>query len=83
MDAIYGYADGMDITRIATARAYVANGTGRLVRESARLSLAELAAQVGVHRSAVWRWEHGDRMPRGEAAEAYADVIERLLGRRS
>ena len=50
----------------------------RLLRERAGLSQYELAAAIGVSRPAVTRWEAGQRSPRGDLAERYADALDRL-----
>jgi transcriptional regulator with XRE-family HTH domain len=50
----------------------------RLIRQSAGISLADVADALGVTRSAVSRWETGDREPRDASVEAYADLLARL-----
>ncbi len=50
----------------------------RLIRERAALSQSELAEVLGVHASAVCRWESGARQPRGDLMEAYAGLLRRL-----
>lgn len=52
----------------------------RLLREQAGLSQADLAATLDVTRTAVTRWELGQRSPRGELAERYAAALDRLAG---
>jgi HTH-type transcriptional regulator/antitoxin MqsA len=50
----------------------------RLLRTRAGLSQSELADVLGVGRVAVTRWENGQRTPRGELAERYLALLERL-----
>jgi len=51
------------------------------MREDAGLSLSELAAAVQVHKVTIFRWEHGQRRPRGEAARRYLEVLDGLARR--
>jgi len=50
----------------------------RLLREAAELSLADIGVMVGATRSAVSRWERGERRPRGENRRRYAAVLADL-----
>ena len=50
----------------------------RLLREAVDLSLADIGGIVGVTRSAVSRWERGERRPRGENRRRYAAVLAHL-----
>lgn len=68
-----------DIVELARAKALVRSGAGRTVRQAAGLSLAEVGTALGVDPSTVYRWETGERHPRGERALAYADVLRRLM----
>jgi transcriptional regulator with XRE-family HTH domain len=69
---------------LARLRADMVSGRARKVREGARLSQAEAAEAVGVRQSRLADWESGRRSPRGDAAMAYAALLERLeeIGRR-
>lgn len=51
---------------------------GRAIRKRARVSQAEMAAELGVHVTTVQRWELGLRQPRGRFAARYAELL-RLL----
>jgi transcriptional regulator with XRE-family HTH domain len=53
-----------------------------MVRLSAGLSLSEVGEEVGASVSTVFRWENGERAPRGEAALRYGDLLEALAERR-
>jgi transcriptional regulator with XRE-family HTH domain len=50
----------------------------RALRESAGLSAAELATEIGVTRQAVANWERGLRTPRGKNLVDYVSVLEQL-----
>lgn len=71
------HVDPVDLARV---RRLVRSGAARAIRASAGVSLAELAGAVGpsVQPTTVWRWERGERMPRGELAVAYLAVLDRL-----
>ena len=45
-------------------------------RESRDLSLEQMATQLGVKKSTIWRWENGKRRPE----DKYLPVISRLTG---
>jgi transcriptional regulator with XRE-family HTH domain len=51
---------------------------GRAVRKKARLSLAEMAAEVPISEASLSRWETGVCLPRGEAAARYQRLLERI-----
>ena len=69
--------DTVDLSRI---RLLAKSGAARSIRRAADLSLAEVASVVDVSVSTVWRWEHGDRSPRGEAALRYGRLLDGLIG---
>ena len=56
-------------------------GVARFTRERAGLTQREMAALLGVDRSAVSRWEAGVRAPRAAVLERYLQVLERVRGR--
>jgi DNA-binding transcriptional regulator YiaG len=60
------------------ARQFAASGAGRMIRQTARLSLAQVAAELGVNASTVFRWEVGDQVPNGDRAIAYHELMKRL-----
>ena len=47
----------------------------RALREASGLGLSELAGQIGVHRTALYRWERGVREPRGDNRARYAAFL--------
>jgi DNA-binding transcriptional regulator YiaG len=66
------------VQHLAEARALLASGEARRIREAARLSLTDVAGAVGADYSSVGRWERGERVPRGPAAIKYARLLTRL-----
>lgn len=67
-----------ELLRVSAARAHAVNGTGRAIRKAAGVTMAEVAAVVGVSEPTVWRWEEGRHRPRGAAAARWADVLAEL-----
>lgn len=63
---------------LARLRADVVSGRARDIRERARLSQSEVAEAVGVTQPTVAGWEAGRKMPHGERAARYADLLARL-----
>jgi DNA-binding transcriptional regulator YiaG len=49
-----------------------------MIRSNAEISLAELAAEVGVSPSTIFRWESGIRSPHGPAAVRYVVLLDRI-----
>src|ERR1035438_7085314 len=62
-------------------RAWLASGRAVELRDKAGLSRAAVARDLGIAESAVWRWEHGRRNPRGLHAAAYYRLLARLAPR--
>lgn len=50
----------------------------RAIRQTAGLSLRQVAGYVGVTASAVSYWEAGRRQPRPEHLQAYVELLEDL-----
>ncbi len=67
-----------DLHELAQGRVLIRSGVPRAVRKKLGLSLAEVAASVGVTRSSVLRWETGETAPRSAAALRYVAEIRRL-----
>jgi len=59
-------------------RLSVSPDVARAIRESAGVTQEEIAAELGVHRVTIGRWETGARRPRGEYLRRYARLIEDL-----
>ena len=69
-----------ETVRLSRVRALLDSGAARTIREAHGLSLAELAADVGVTAAALVRWELRQRRPRRAAALRYLEVLEQLTG---
>ncbi|MFI6469007.1 helix-turn-helix domain-containing protein [Streptomyces sp. NPDC050516] len=67
-----------DVLRLVRVRTEASSGAARLARIKARLSLSEIAELCGVDPSTIWRWERGKRVPRGEPALRYGQVLDDL-----
>lgn len=63
---------------LARVRRLASTGEAQALRLSAGLSLREVADAVGVSHSNLWRWEAGQRAPRGVAALAWGCLLEDL-----
>lgn len=63
---------------IAEGRQYATTGAGRMIRQAADLTLAEIATACQTDAAAVYRWETGEHRPRGEFAARYALIIRSL-----
>lgn len=50
----------------------------RAIRVAADVSQIRMAAELGVHRSTLIRWENGECVPRGEVRERYARLLAGL-----
>lgn len=49
-----------------------------MLREASGLSARQLAAVVGVSFNTIYRWERGERVPKGANRVAYADALREL-----
>jgi len=67
-----------DLQDLRLSREWAATGAAAAIRESAGLSLHEIARVVGVSPSTVLRWERGDHRPRGVCAIRYAQILQQL-----
>lgn len=54
------------------------DGSGRRIRESARLPLRYFATELGVTPSTISCWERGEQSATPEHAAAYAELLERI-----
>jgi transcriptional regulator with XRE-family HTH domain len=66
-------------TDLALARRLASDGTARRLRLEARLSLRDVASAVRVNVATVSRWERGQRVPHGDAALRYSQVLVDLM----
>jgi transcriptional regulator with XRE-family HTH domain len=71
-----------DTLRLVQARCLAASGEGKAIREAVGLSLREEADAIGLSVSALFRWENGERTPRGEPAVAWAKFLDQLAAAR-
>jgi DNA-binding transcriptional regulator YiaG len=71
-----------DVLKLAEVRSLARSGRARRIRIRADVSLREFAAPLGVSAVTVYRWETGERSPRGKKALAYAELLRALEARR-
>jgi len=64
---------------LALVRELAANGTARRIRVAARLSIYDIARDLGVKAGTVSRWETGKRTPQGEAALRWAQLLSEIV----
>lgn len=50
----------------------------RLIREEAGVTQVRFAAELGVDRMTIGRWENGTRRPQGANRDAYARLLAEL-----
>jgi DNA-binding transcriptional regulator YiaG len=62
-------------------RELIESGQAASIRKDAKVSRPAMARTLGCAESAIWRWEHGQRMPRGRYARDYLRILTRLLAR--
>jgi DNA-binding transcriptional regulator YiaG len=70
-----------EIEALVTVRQLARSGRARELREAAGLSIGEIAPMIGVTSTTIWRWELGQRKPKGEAALRYAAFLLALQTR--
>lgn len=64
---------------VRLARSLPPRGMAKAIRRSAGVSQERMAAELGVHRVTIARWESGDRVPTGAHRLAYASLLRDLL----
>ena len=67
-----------DLVELRDLRRFLRTGQARKLRLRAGLSLPEVPGAVGASAPAVYRWEVGDRSPRGERAVRYWRLLQSL-----
>jgi DNA-binding transcriptional regulator YiaG len=70
--------DTREVEALALVRSMIRSGEARKIREDAGLSLSEAAQPVKVDPVTIWRWEAGQRTPRGDDALRYLRVLQVL-----
>lgn len=73
-----GHMEANQLVLVAKARHLSTSGRGGRIRRAADLSLADIGDAIGASPSTVWRWEKGERLPRGAAAAAWAQLLDSL-----
>lgn len=68
----------MQLIQALRARRLPPPAIAKAIRAAAGATQADVAAELGVHRITVARWEQGERRPRGDLAARYAAVIDQL-----
>lgn len=63
---------------LATLRRMLRSGEAKRIREKAELTQSEIARTLGTTSGAVCHWEALARVPRGELALAYLDLLLKL-----
>lgn len=56
----------------------IATGEAKRIRETARITLEDIASDINVHYMTVWRWENRYRIPRGNHALRYLGALNRI-----
>ena len=70
----------MDAVQLTRIRKLMDSGAARAIRESAGLSYSEASDGAKVNRITIFRWEHGQRRPHGDAALRYLALLDELAG---
>ncbi len=69
----------MNAPTVALARRLARDGTARSVRVQAGLSIYDVARDLRVAPGTISRWETGKRVPRGDVAVRYAELLGELM----
>lgn len=77
--AIHEAVAGPRVIDEARARRLTSPALSRAIREAHGLSQEAIAAELGVDRVSVARWEAAERRPRGPLLIAYAELLRSLL----
>jgi transcriptional regulator with XRE-family HTH domain len=68
----------MSLIREVRARQLPSVERRRAIRRAAGVSQIRMAAELGVHRLTLVRWENGTIEPRGDNRAHYANLLARL-----
>ena len=66
------------LSKIIWCRFLASSGEGERLRRAAGLSLADVAAEIGVHPATLRRWETGAFTPNSAAALRWFDVLHQI-----
>lgn len=66
--------------RLAEVRRLCVTGAGRVIRESAAVSLREMARHLEVDPTTLSRWERGEQQPTCAAALRYLALLDAMRG---
>lgn len=69
------------LVRVTRVRQLARSGAARSIRLAAGLSLGEVGRSLGCSTSTVFRWEAGERVPRGDLAIRYGELLDALMQR--
>lgn len=61
---------------LEVAKRHAKEGTGRKIREDAKVSPTTMALAVGITTNGLWRWERGQRTPQDDAAIRWVQALE-------
>ncbi len=59
-------------------REMIQTGEARRLRQAARISLSNLAQEIGVATATVSHWEHERRLPSGLSAVRYLQALNKI-----
>jgi transcriptional regulator with XRE-family HTH domain len=68
----------VELEHVVWIRRLAKNGGARAIRQEAAISLSEAARAIGVTPGAVSRWERGQRTPRINEAQRWAELLRGL-----
>ena len=69
------------LAALAQVREMTASGEAKRIRTDNGLSLTEMATEIPVGTTTLFRWEEGERRPRGERALTYLRILLELRDR--
>ncbi len=75
--------DTNTLVKVTRVRDLVRSGAARSIRLGAGLSLGEVGRTLGCSASTIFRWEKGERTPRGDLALRYGELLDALMQRRA
>lgn len=67
-----------ELVRLARVRQLAASGEAARIRKRSCLSASAAAGAVGVSHVSMLRWEKGQRLPSGDAALRYLELLDAL-----